>query len=206
MIDTPTKNLLHSTNESDSEEAIRCIGELEYVERWDDVCRNIRKLFLCPVFIALYNIFMNGLDCVGQRIESLVCLRREHNLSTLMYTHVLDLSISNAYEFYLFLIEITNFFSSKYIYWSSDFRMSIAKSLTITLYIIQMNKSKNIYCHQLIYSYYTQYLSLIVNTFQSKISCRYGTYHIGKIQETRVINNILRLEIRLYLKLFKFEI
>ena len=68
LIDTPTKDFLHSAKETDSEEAIRCVGGLEYVERWDEECRNIRKLFLCPVFIALYNLFMNGVDCVDQRI------------------------------------------------------------------------------------------------------------------------------------------
>ena len=36
LIDTPTKDILHSKNESNSEEAIRCVGGLEYVERWDN--------------------------------------------------------------------------------------------------------------------------------------------------------------------------
>ena len=74
LIDTPTKNLLHSTNESDSEEAIPCVGGLEYVERWDDDWRSIRKLFLCPLFITLNTMFMKGLDCEDQRIETMVKL------------------------------------------------------------------------------------------------------------------------------------
>ena len=64
LIDTPTKNFLHSTNESDSEEAIRCVDGLAYVERWDDDCRNTRKKIICPTFIALYNMLMNGVDCM----------------------------------------------------------------------------------------------------------------------------------------------
>ena len=65
------KGFLHSTNESDSEEVIPCIGWLEYVKRWDDDCRNIRRLFLCPLFIALNNMFINALDCEDQRIETM---------------------------------------------------------------------------------------------------------------------------------------
>ena len=79
---------IYSTNESDSEEAISCVGGLEYVERWDDDYRNIRRVLLCPVFIALYNMFINGIDCMDQ---------------------VLDLSLSNAYALYLFCMEITKF-------------------------------------------------------------------------------------------------
>ena len=39
----------------------------------------------------------------------MVCSRREHEISTLMYTHVLDFILSNAYAFYLFCMEITKF-------------------------------------------------------------------------------------------------
>ena len=67
-------------------------------------------------------------------------------MSTLMYTHALDLSLSNAYAFYLFCIEISKFIGSKCRY--SNFQIFVAKSLTITSCIIQMNKSKNLYCHQ----------------------------------------------------------
>ena len=56
------------------------------------------------------------------------------------------------------------------------------------------------------YSYYTQYLPLIIEKIQSKRSCRYGTHHISTEQEIRFINNILTLKIGQYLKLFKFEI
>ena len=91
------------------EETIRCVGGLEYVERWDDDYRNIRKVLLCPVFIALYNMFINGIDCMDQEIETMDCSRREQKISTLMYTYVLDLSLSNVYAFYLFYMEITKF-------------------------------------------------------------------------------------------------
>ena len=57
LIDIPTKHFLHSTNESDSEEAIRCVDGLAY-------CRNTRKKIICPTFIALYNMLMNGVGCV----------------------------------------------------------------------------------------------------------------------------------------------
>ena len=55
LIDTPTKNFLHSTNESDSEEAIRCVDGLAYVERWDDDCRNTRKKLFVQ-HLLLYTI------------------------------------------------------------------------------------------------------------------------------------------------------
>ena len=148
LIDTPSKDFLHSSIETDSEEAIFCVGGLEYVERWDDECRSIRKLFHCPVFIALYNLFMNGVDCVDQRIETMVCSRRENKMSTLLYTHVLDLSLSNAYALYLFCMESTKFIGPKYSY--SDFRMSVAKSLTQDSYDKRENTSTRTISNQLI--------------------------------------------------------
>jgi len=71
---------------------------------------------------------MNGVDCKDQRIETMVCSRKEHKMSALMYTHVLDFSLSNAYALYLFCMEITKFIGPKHSY--SDFRMSVARSLT----------------------------------------------------------------------------
>ena len=71
---------------------------------------------------------MNGVDCKDQRIETMVCSRKEYKMSTLMYTHVLDFSLSNAYALYLFCMEITKFIGPEHSY--SDFRMSIARSLT----------------------------------------------------------------------------
>ena len=71
---------------------------------------------------------MNGVDCVDQRIETMVCSRKENKMSTLMYTHVLDLTLSNAYALYLFCMEMTKFIGPKYSY--TDFRMSVAKSFS----------------------------------------------------------------------------
>ena len=71
---------------------------------------------------------MNGVDCVDQRIETMVCSRKENKMSTLMYTHVLDLTLSNAYALYLFCMEMTKFIGPKYSY--TDFRMSVAKSIS----------------------------------------------------------------------------
>ena len=44
LSDTPTKDFLHIAKETDSEEAIRCVGGLVDVERWDDECRNTCSL------------------------------------------------------------------------------------------------------------------------------------------------------------------
>ena len=54
-------------------------------------------------------MFINGIDCMDQEIETMDCSRREQKISTLMYTYVLDLSLSNAYAFYLFYMKITKF-------------------------------------------------------------------------------------------------
>ena len=87
------KGFLHSTNESDSEEAIPCVGGLEYVERWDDDWRSIRKLFLCPLFITLNTMFMKGLDCEDQRIETMVKLNLlvQHTFTLIFGCRLLNL-------------------------------------------------------------------------------------------------------------------
>ena len=109
---TPTNDFLHIAKETDSEELIRCVGGLVDIKRWDDECRNVRRMFSCLVCITVYNKLMNGVDCKDQRIETMVCSRKEHKMSTLMYTHVLDFSLSNAYALYLFL------YGNNKIYWS----------------------------------------------------------------------------------------
>ena len=46
LINTPIKYCLYSTNESHSEEAIRCLGGLVNFERQDEDCRNISNNFV----------------------------------------------------------------------------------------------------------------------------------------------------------------
>ena len=71
---------------------------------------------------------MNGVDCKDQRIETIVCSRKEDKMSMLMYTHVLDFGLSNAYALYLFCMEMTKFIGPKHSF--LDFRMSVAQCLT----------------------------------------------------------------------------
>ena len=65
-----------------------------------------------------------------------------------MYTHVLDLSLSNAYALYLFCMKMTKFIGPNYSY--SDFRMSVAKSLTQDSYDKKENTSTNTISNQVI--------------------------------------------------------
>lgn len=44
---------------------------------------------------------MNGVDLMDQKIQSNTTTRKETKVSTLIYTHVLNLAISNAYAIYL---------------------------------------------------------------------------------------------------------
>ena len=50
-------------------------------------------------------MYMNEVDLMDQRIESNMISRRERRVSTLLYTHVLDLSMNNAYAIYLWCID-----------------------------------------------------------------------------------------------------
>ena len=56
---------------------------------------------MSPAPVVLYNMFMNEVDLMDQRIESNMIARRESRISTILYTHVLDLSMNNAYAIYL---------------------------------------------------------------------------------------------------------
>ena len=77
-------------------------------------------------------MFMNEVDLMDQRIESNMISRRERRVSTLLYTHVLDLSMNNAYAIYLWCIdndptenEVIKKLSCQ------DFRISVAEALCI---------------------------------------------------------------------------
>ena len=84
-------------------EATKCVGILVPVRRWQNDRYHNRMIFWVPVIIWLYNVFMNGEDIVDQRIQ-LNVTNRKKRLSTLIYTHVLDVSMNNAYALYLWFL------------------------------------------------------------------------------------------------------
>ena len=82
-------------------EATKCIGGLVPVRRWQSDRYHNRMIFWAPIIIWLYNMFMNGVDLVDQRLQVNVTNRKEQRVSTLIYTHILNFSMSNAYALYL---------------------------------------------------------------------------------------------------------
>ena len=94
-----------SSDEQDTIDGGECFGGFSKLERWDDDNNLNRSVFLSPAPIVLYNMFMNEVDLMDQRIESNMISRRERRISTLLYTHVLDVSMNNAYAIYLWCID-----------------------------------------------------------------------------------------------------
>ena len=70
----------------------------------------------------------------------MVCSKKKHNISTLIYTYVLDLSFWNAYAVYLWCMERTTFIGPKYSY--TSFWMFVAKSITQDNAKKQLNNNK----------------------------------------------------------------
>ena len=132
LFKTPKKDFLYSSDEQDTIDGGECFGGFSKLERWDDDNNLNRSVFLSPAPIVLYNMYMNEVDLMDQRIESNMISRRERRISTLLYTHVLDLSMNNAYAIYLWCIdndptenEVIKKLSCQ------DFRISVAEALCI---------------------------------------------------------------------------
>ena len=94
-----------SSDEQDTIDGGECFGGFSKLERWDDDNNLNRSVFLSPAPIVLYNMYMNEVDLMDQRIESNMISRRDRRVSTLLYTHVLDVSMNNAYAIYLWCID-----------------------------------------------------------------------------------------------------
>ena len=77
LLKTPKKDFLYSSDEQDTIDGGECFGGFSKLERWDDDNNLNRSVFLSPAPIVLYNMYMNEVDLMDQRIESNIISRRE---------------------------------------------------------------------------------------------------------------------------------
>ena len=101
----PKNYFLYSTDEKDIIDGGEYFGGFSPIERWEADDNLNQTVFLFPIPIVLYNMFMNEVDLMDQRMESNMIVRRETRVSTLLYTHLLDLSMNNAYAIYLWCLD-----------------------------------------------------------------------------------------------------
>ena len=87
-------------------------------------------IYVKPDLVVLCNMYMNEVDLMDQKIESNMIVRRESRISTLLYTHVLDLSMNNSYAIYLWSLDNDHIEKRNNEKLScTDFRISVAKEL-----------------------------------------------------------------------------
>ena len=102
---TPDKDFLHSTDENDNKDGAKFFGGFAPVLRWDTAQNLNRRTFLSPALVWLYNMFMNKVDVMDHELAVNVTSRKEEKVSTLVYTHVLDLVVNDANSIDLWCIK-----------------------------------------------------------------------------------------------------